>query len=229
MTSRRFNENKFPLNWLYVLLTHMLAEDEHEELRGEMRRCYWRLLEKKRHSRTNAILRTSWRGLMYVAGAHNDNIFFKSGSFKEEALKLKDFFSKLYGISCLLIFPVLYFAQGIQQTLFIFLLLALISWLCVSFEWTFNHKSALKFYSILTGFMMISPLLMITLIPEQRQIFYYYISTMGFTENLWLEGLSVFILLLSTFFIYYLIMWLVCGVTAYLIAGAWYSRSFFFK
>lgn len=229
MTSRRFNENKFPLDWLYGLLKYVTPKNERDELRGEMRRSYWRLLEKKRYSRTDAILRTSWRGLMYVAGAHSDNIFFKTDSFKEEALKLKNFLERSFGFLSILVFPILYFAQEIQQTLILVLLLAFVGWLCASFEWTFNHKSALKFYGILTGFVMISPLLVIILIPEQQQVFYYHLSAVGSTNILWIQALIFFILILSMLFFCYLTMWLICGIPAYLVAGAWYSRSFFFK
>lgn len=231
MISRRFYQNKcpLPLYWLYVLLTCVTPDIEHEELRGEMEESYWCLLDEQSYSRTGAILQASWAALMYVRGMHYDNIFFKTGSFEEEALKLKNFLQKSFGFLCILVFPILFFAQGAQQTLVLVLGLAFVGWLCASFEWTFNHKSALEFFGILTGLGVILPLLIISLIPEQRQAIYYLISAIGFTNNLWIDGLSVFILILSMIFLYYLTMWLILGVPAYLVAGSWYSRSIFFK
>jgi hypothetical protein len=58
MTSRNFKGSEFPLYRLYMLLTRVLSESEHEELRGEMEEFYWHLIEKH-HSRTDAMLRTS--------------------------------------------------------------------------------------------------------------------------------------------------------------------------
>ena len=108
MTSNNFAGGEFPLYKLYMLLTRILPENEHEELRGEMEESYWELI-RKHHSKTDAMLRTSWQALMFVTGICFDNAVVKTGSFKEEALRLKDFLSKLYGILCLLFFPILYF------------------------------------------------------------------------------------------------------------------------
>ncbi len=227
MTSRNFNGSKFPLYRLYMLLTCVLPENEHEELRGDMEETYWQLI-RKHQSRTDAMLRTSWQALMFVRGICFDKAVVKTGSFKEEALRLKDFFSKLYGILCLLLFPVLYFTPG-ALTLFIFLTFISIGYLWVSFEWTFNHKNAVRFCGGVMALLTISPLLMVTLVPQQRQIFYLYMSASGITDAPWLTALTVLALVTFLLLFSYLTAWIICGITAYLFAGAWYSRSIFFK
>lgn len=226
MISRNFNGSEFPLNRLYMLLTHVLPENEHEELRGEMREFYRQLI-RKRHSRTDAMLRTSWQALMFVTGMCFDNAVGKTGSFKEEALRLKDLFSKLYGFLWFMIFPVLYLTQG-SITLFIFLIFISIGCLWMSLEWTFNHKNALKLFFFVVALLTISPLLVFTLVPQQQQIFDLYMSAVGFPDAPLLTALTV--LTLVTFLLLsYLTVWIICGVTAYLVTGAWYLRSTLFK
>ena len=227
MTCRNFNGSEFPLNRLYMLLARVLPENEHEELRGEMREFYRQLI-KKRHSRTDAMLRTSWQAIMFVTGMCLDNTVGKTGSFKEEALRLKDLFSKLYKILCLMIFPVLYLTQD-SITLFIFLIFISIGCLWMSFEWTFNHKSALRFCGVVVALLTISPLLVFTLVPQQRQIFDLYMSDVGFPDAPWPTGLTVLALVTFLLLLSYLTVWIICGVTAYLVTGAWYLRSIFFK
>lgn len=229
MRSRKFKGSEFPLNRLYTLLTRILPESEHEELRGELKELYWHLIER-RHSRTDAMLRTSWQGLMFVTGICFDNIVFKTGTFQEEALRLKSFFSKLYGFCCILLFPVLYFTQwSITLTLFILFTCMTIGYLCMSLEWTFNHKNALKFYGCVVALITISTLLMITVFPHQRQMFDLYMSAIEFTSTPWLTALTVFALVTFLLILYYLTAWFICGPTAYLVAGAWYLRAIFFK
>lgn len=144
MTGRNLNGSEFPLNRLYMLLTRVLPENEHEELRSETEELYRQLISKH-YSRTDATLRTSWQALMFVAGICFDNAVVKTGTFQEEALRLKSFFGKLYGFCCILLLPVLYCTQG-SLTLFILLTVMLIGWLSMSLEWTFNHKKVLKFH-----------------------------------------------------------------------------------
>ncbi|GAC1490212.1 MAG: hypothetical protein NVS2B14_02180 [Chamaesiphon sp.] len=110
-----------------MLLTLVLPENEHEELCGDLEETYWKLMSKH-HSKTDAMMRTSWKALRCAIGMCFDNILFKTGSFKEEALRIKDFFSKLFVICSLLIFPVLYFPQGTLTLfiLFVFILMFLV-------------------------------------------------------------------------------------------------------
>lgn len=227
MIDRNFNGSEFPLYRLYILLTRVLPENEHEELRGEIEETYWKLI-RKHHSRTDAMLRTSWQALMFVRGICFDNAVFKTGTFKEEALRLKSFFGNLYVICYILLFPVLYFTQG-TLTLFIFLTFISIGCLWMSFEWTFNHKKALRFCGFLVGLLTISSLLMIALVPQQRQIFDLYMSAIGFTSTPWLTALTISALVTFLLLLYYLTAWFICGTIAYLVAGAWYSKSIFFR
>lgn len=227
MTSRNFNESEFPLNRLYMLLTRVLPENEHEELRSETEELYRQLI-RKHHSRTDATLRTSWQALMFVAGICFDNVVVKTGTFQEEALRLKSFFGKLNGFCCILLLPVLYFTQG-SLTLFILLTVMLIGWLSMSLEWTFNHKKVLKFGGGVVAFFTISSVLMITLVPQQRQYFDLSMSAIGFTSTPWLTALTVFALVTFLLFLYYVTAWIMCGPTAYLVTGAWYSRSILFR
>ncbi|MBV8884687.1 MAG: hypothetical protein JO235_11920 [Chroococcidiopsidaceae cyanobacterium CP_BM_RX_35] len=164
------------MNRFYTLLTNMLPENEHEELRGEMKELYWHLLEEKHHSRTEAMLWTSWQGLMFVTGMCFDNVVFKTGTFQEEAFRLKSFFGKLYGFCFILLFPILCFTQG-SLTLLILLTVMSIGWLWMSLEWTFNHKKTLRVYGGVVALLAILLLLMITLFPQQRQVFYLYMSS----------------------------------------------------
>lgn len=227
MTSRNFKGSEFPLNRLYMLLTRILPKNEHEELRGEMKELYWHLI-RNYHSPTGAKLRTSWQALMFVSGICFDNAVVKTGTFQEEALRLKSFFGKLYGFCCILLFPALYFTQG-SLTLFILLTVMLVGCLSMSLEWTFNHKKALTFCGGMAALLTISSLLMITLGPQQRQIFDLYMSAIGFTSTPWLTALTVLALVTFLLLLYYVSAWIMFGPTAYLVTGAWYSRSIFFK
>lgn len=227
MTSRNFNGSKFPLYRLYVLLTRMLPENEHEELRGEMEETYWRLI-KKYHSQTDALLRTSWQALMFVTGICFDNAVVKTGSFKEEALRLKDFFMKLNGILYLLLLPVLYITPK-ALTLFILLTVISLSYLSASFEWTFNHKNTLKIFGSGMALLIVSSLLLILFNPQEQQIFSLYMNAMGVTPKPWLTALAVAVIVTLLLPIYYVTGWIFCGIPAYLVAGVWYSRSIFLK
>lgn len=227
MTSGNFNGSKFPLYKLYVFLTHILPENEHEELRGEMEETYRRLI-RKYHSRTDAMLRTSWQALMFVTGICFDNAVVKTGSFKEEALRLKDFFMKLNGILYLLLFPVLYITPK-ALTLFILLTVMSLSYLSASFEWAFNHKNALKFFGVFASLLIVSSLLVVFFNSQQQQIFSLYLNAIGVTPTPWLTALAVAVIVTLLLPIYYVTGWIICGIPAYLVAGVWYSRSIFFK
>ncbi len=144
MTIENFKGSEFPLKRLYLLLTRVLPENEHEELRGEMKELYQLLIERH-HSPTDAMLRTALQGLMFVTGICFDNVVFKTGTFQEEALQLKNFFGRLNGFCSLLIFPILCFNLS-SPTLFILLTCLSISCLWISLEWTFNHKKVLRVY-----------------------------------------------------------------------------------
>ena len=227
MTSNNFAGGEFPLYKLYMLLTRILPENEHEELRGEMEESYWELI-RKHHSKTDAMLRTSWQALMFVTGICFDNAVVKTGSFKEEALRLKDFLSKLYGILCLLFFPVLYFTPK-ALILFILLTFFSINYLLISLEWTFNHKNTLKFFGAGMALFMIASLLVVFFNSQQQQIFSLYMTSIGVTPAPWLISLTVLALVTLLFLLYYVSAWIIFLPTAYLVAGAWYSRSIFFK
>lgn len=227
MTSGNFKGSEFPLNRLYTLLTRILPENEHEELRGELKELYWHLIERH-HSHTDAMLRTSWQALMFVTGICFDNIVFKTGTFQEEALRLKSFFSKLYGFCCILLLPVLYVTQG-SLTLFILLTVMSIGCLSMSLEWTFNHKKTLIFAGGVVALLVIASLLMITLVPQQRQVFDLYMSAIGFTFTPWLTALTVLAIVTFLLLLYYVTAWIMFGPTAYLVTGVWYSRSIFLK
>lgn len=227
MTCRNFLGSEFLHNRLYILLTRVLPENEQEELRGETEELYRQLI-MKHHSRTDATLRTLWQALMFVTGICFDNVVFKTGTFQEEALRLKSFFSKLYGFCCILLLPVLYFTPR-SLTLFILLTVMLVGCLSISLEWTFNHKKVLRFSGGMVALLTISSLLMITLVPQQRQIFDLYISAIGFTSTPWLTALTVLALVTLLLLFYYVSGWIMFGSTAYLVTGAWYSRSIFFK
>jgi len=229
MTSKKFKGSEFPLNRFYMLLTRVLPENEHEELRSETEELYRQLI-RKHHSRTDATLRTSWQALMFVTGICFDNAVFKTGTFQEEALRLKSFFWKLYGFSYILLLPVLYLTQGsLTLSLFILLTVISISLLSMSLEWTFNHKKAIRFGGGVMALLTILFLLMITLFPQQRQVFDLYMSAIGFTSTPWLTALTVFALVTFLLLLYYVTAWIIFGPTAYLVTGAWYSRSIFFK
>ncbi len=98
----------------------------------------------------------------------------------------------------------------------------------MSLEWTFNHKNALKIYGGVVALITIPTLLMITFVPQQRQMFDLYMSAIEFTSP-WLTALTVFALVTFLLILYYLTAWFICGPTAYLVAGAWYLRAIFFK
>ncbi len=196
MTSNNFDGDEFPLYKLYMLLTRILPENEHEELRGEMEESYWELI-RKHHSKTDAMLRTSWQALMFVTGICFDNAVVKTGSFKEEALRLKDFLSKLYGILCLLFFPVLYFTPK-ALILFILLTFFSINYLLISLEWTFNHKNTLKFFGAGMALFMIASLLVVFFNSQQQQIFSVYMTAIGVTPAPWLTTLTVLALVTKT-------------------------------
>lgn len=227
MTCRNFLGSEFPLNRLYMLLTRVLPKNEHEELRGEMKELYWHLI-RNHHSRTGAKLRTSWQALMFVTGICFDNAVVKTGTFQEEALRLKSFFGKLYGFCCIMLLPVLYLTQG-SLTLFILLTVMLVGCLSISLEWTFNHKKVLRFCGGVVALLTVSSLLMITLVPQQRQTFDLYMSAIGFTSTPWLTALTVLALVTLLLLFYYVSAWIMFGPTAYLVTGAWYSRTIFFK
>lgn len=227
MTSGNFNASKFPLYRLYMLLTRILPENEHEELRGEMQETY-RMLIRKYHSPTDAMLRTSWQALMFVIGICFDNTVVKTGSFKEEALRLKDFFIKLNGMLYLLLFPVLYIKSK-ALILFIFVTVMSFNYLSASFEWTFNHKNAIKFFGAIAALFLVSSLLIVFFDSQQQQIFSLYLNAIGVTPTPWLTALAVAVIVTLLLPIYYVTGWIICGIPAYLVAGVWYSRSIFFK
>ena len=91
MTCRNFLGSEFLHNRLYIRMTRVLPENEQEELRGETEELYRQLIIKH-HSRTDATLRTLWQALMFVTGICFDNAVVKTGTFQEEALKIKSFF-----------------------------------------------------------------------------------------------------------------------------------------
>lgn len=227
MTSGNFDGSKFPLYRLYVFLTHILPENEHEELRGEMEETYRRLI-RKNHSRTDAILRISWQALTFVIGICFDNTVVKTGSFKEEALRLKDFFSRLNVIGYLLLLPVLYVTPK-ALTLFILFTFISINYLLVSFEWTFNHKNALKFFGVFASLLIVSSLLVVIFNSQEQQIFSLYMNAMGVTPTPWLTALAVAIIVVPLLLFSYLSAWIIWGIPACIVAGAWYSRVIFFR
>ena len=228
MTCRNFLGSEFLHNRLYIRMTRVLPENEQEELRGETEELYRQLIIKH-HSRTDATLRTLWQALMFVTGICFDNAVVKTGTFQEEALRLKSFFGNLNGFCFLLLLPGLYFTQGSPSlTIIILLTVMLVGCLSMSLEWTFNHKKALRFCGGMVALLTISSLLMITLVPQQRQIFDLYMSAIGFTSTPWLTALTVLALVTLLLF-YYVSGWIMFGSTAYLVTGAWHSRSIFFK
>jgi hypothetical protein len=152
----------------------------------------------------------------------------KTGTFQEEALRLKGVFGKFYGILCILIFPGVYLTHG-TLTLFICLTWLAIGCLWMSFEWTFNHKRTIRYYGAAVALLMLISLLMFVLVPQQQQIFYLYMSAIGFTSTPWLTALTVLALVTFLLLLYYVTAWIVFGPTAYLVTGAWYSRSILFR
>ena len=153
----------------------------------------------------------------------------KTGSFREEVLRLQGFLNKLNGILCLLLFPVLYFTPK-SLSLFILFAFASIIFLSVSFEWTFNHQKTFKIFGIIAVVLIIASLLLVLFNPQQQQILSLSMSAIGVTLAPWLATLTIVLVLFTVWLLLgYLILWITCGTTAYLVAGAWYLRSIFFK
>jgi len=152
MTKENFNGSEFLYRY-YMLLRYVSPRNEREEIRSEMVEKHIRLV-RRCNSRAYATLYTALWALRFAIGIRYHHFVSAGYSFREEALRLKGFFSKLNGIFWLLLIATLCLNNG-TLTLYIALASLLKGCLWLSFDWTFNHGFALKVYGVVSTFMIV--------------------------------------------------------------------------